>query len=934
MPLNNFKGKYSQGSFPILTDEHLDCNSKNIVYLVTCKLCAVQYIGETARAFGVRMREHWDKIRKGDRSQLVYEHFQSDERHRSTQIEDMLRFQIIEKIRTDNLANQDQSLIRKRRLERELFWIARLRTAYPLGLNDRLQALGIAGNATDKNFEDFNFYRVANLFSIKPRKNRGRRLKKKKGGFGWDDFASFRDELEHTFRSDKRQLETLILSKQRAFLERFIAMEHFATLPKEVRYFLKNRVSYSKKTKPVRKKEEPVIWKIGFTHKILEDLNLRAIYNMKDVRQLLPAEIRKKNVFKQVFSYNKTIGSKILNYNKVLKEVQDLTYDDIASMECECSSSRLSDAHHGHVMTGNLDIIRDDKLKQLCSYGTKFREVPSLRRDDVKRKFRESVDELILKLVRKHKIPKNRLKCWQERFLYHIDRKIDCLGRTKRWNAPVLSNRDSKLELDRLQERFVITVVDKAAGNFAFTCRKFYLLRLAQELGLNNRQPGNDTYEFQDNTEEVICNDLFSKLGEFNALPGDSDRKIAMLYHNPKFHKNPVKFRFIAGNVKVATSKLDEIVAKILKMCKGHFANLCKKYEGFSGVRYCFDIEKSADLKVGLDRFQGDARSISINDFATLYTLFEHDHLVSNMTWMLGRLSKNSGCQSVRVNHDSAHWARNNNSEGTYSITEIIEMISFLIGNSYIKAFGRVFRQTKGIIMGGKSSGWLSDCSLMVDEFKFIDRKVKEGSLELARSFRGLNRYRDDCTALNIDDFRQLARDIYPPSLELSQENDDLNQATVLDMHVTISEGHFRTKVYNKTDSFPFEVISMPFLESNIDRRICYKVFYSQVLRYERLCSDQEDFTDRVRLLGNTLLRRGYNLDRINKEFRRVIGTYRTEFERWDIPTDSQIWFKDIFNNPLNANSLNNAPLPIDILPFSQPLPDNLGPRLTFFSQH
>ena len=95
-------------------------------------------------------------------------------------------------------------------------------------------------------------------------------------------------------------------------------------------------------------------------------------------------------------------------------------------------------------------------------------------------------------------------------------------------------------------------------------------------------------------------------------------------------------------------------------------------------------------------------------------------------------------------------------------------------------------------------------------------------------------------------------------------------------MHVTILEGHFRTKVYNKTDSFPFEVIAIPFLESNIDRKICYKVFYSQVLRYERLCSYQEDFTDRVRLLGNTLLRRGYNLDRLNKEFRRVIGTYRT----------------------------------------------------------
>ena len=62
----------------------------------------------------------------------------------------MLRFQIIEKIKTDDILNQDQGLIRKGRLERELYWIAKLRTAYPLGLNDRLQALGIAGNAPDR----------------------------------------------------------------------------------------------------------------------------------------------------------------------------------------------------------------------------------------------------------------------------------------------------------------------------------------------------------------------------------------------------------------------------------------------------------------------------------------------------------------------------------------------------------------------------------------------------------------------------------------------------------------------------------------------------------------------------------------------------------------------------------------------------------------
>ena len=86
MPLNNFKGSYNQGSFPLLTDENLNCKSVNVVYLITCKVCSMQYVGETSREFGVRMREHWDKIRHGDKSQLIYAHFQSDNLHRSRNI--------------------------------------------------------------------------------------------------------------------------------------------------------------------------------------------------------------------------------------------------------------------------------------------------------------------------------------------------------------------------------------------------------------------------------------------------------------------------------------------------------------------------------------------------------------------------------------------------------------------------------------------------------------------------------------------------------------------------------------------------------------------------------------------------------------------------------------------------------------------------------
>ena len=282
------------------------------------------------------------------------------------------------------------------------------------------------------------------------------------------------------------------------------------------------------------------------------------------------------------------------------------------------------------------------------------------------------------------------------------------------------------------------------------------------------------------------------------------------------------------------------------------------------------------------------------------------------------------------MGYEKAYWTKDINKDNTFSIAEIIEMIQLLIGESYIKAFGMNFRQIKGIIMGGKCSGWLSDCSLMVDEFKYIDRKVKGGELELARKFKGLNRYRDDCTALNLDNFRTLAQDIYPPSLELSQENEDLSQAAVLDMFVSVRDGYFRTKVYNKTDSFPFNVVSMPFLESNISSRICYKVFFSQVLRYQRLCSFRQDFEDRVYLLGKNLEERGYSVTKLGKEFRQVVDNYRLEFEKWDIPINSSSWFRLIFTNPLNRFSPSRSG---SITPFSQPLAINIATRFITLSQ-
>ena len=286
--------------------------------------------------------------------------------------------------------------------------------------------------------------------------------------------------------------------------------------------------------------------------------------------------------------------------------------------------------------------------------------------------------------------------------------------------------------------------------------------------------------------------------------------------------------------------------------------------------------------------------SISINDFSTLYTLFDHEHLLGNISWLLHKLSKNSNLRHIRIGYDRAWWVLGSSEGIVYSLEDILEMIDYLVKNSYIKAFGNLFRQAKGIIMGGKSSGWLSDCSLMVDEFRYIDMKIKSGFLAEARKFKLFRRYRDDCTSLNIENFMTVASEIYPPSLTLTQENEQPDRVNVLDMVAEIQDGRVVTKVYCKTDHFPFQVISLPFLDSNLDTKICYKVFYGQVIRFQRLCSFKVDFEIRVKFLATILQNRGYKLAYLQRQFCRAVDRYISEFQRWTLPLDLRSWFSDI----------------------------------------
>ena len=99
----------------------LNCNSTNVVYLLSCKVCGVQYVGSTSTRFRLRFNNHKSRIRAHARDDLIYQHF-NGETHNG--IED-LDIQLIDQV------NDERDL-----LDREGQRAYRLKCVKPHGLNE------------------------------------------------------------------------------------------------------------------------------------------------------------------------------------------------------------------------------------------------------------------------------------------------------------------------------------------------------------------------------------------------------------------------------------------------------------------------------------------------------------------------------------------------------------------------------------------------------------------------------------------------------------------------------------------------------------------------------------------------------------------------------------------------------------------------------
>lgn len=116
-PTNSFSSAVTKELFEI-TDE-MNCNTKNVIYLINCIKCQKQYVGQTGRRLKDRLNSHRSNIHNNKQTAVAI-HF-NEPLHNYTHL----------KIIPIEIVNESAD-----RINRETFWIQKLKTKYPSGLNN------------------------------------------------------------------------------------------------------------------------------------------------------------------------------------------------------------------------------------------------------------------------------------------------------------------------------------------------------------------------------------------------------------------------------------------------------------------------------------------------------------------------------------------------------------------------------------------------------------------------------------------------------------------------------------------------------------------------------------------------------------------------------------------------------------------------------
>ena len=196
--------------------------------------------------------------------------------------------------------------------------------------------------------------------------------------------------------------------------------------------------------------------------------------------------------------------------------------------------------------------------------------------------------------------------------------------------------------------------------------------------------------------------------------------------------------------------------------------------------------------------------------------------------------------------------------------------------------------------MGSDPAPFMANLFLFYFEDKWI-RKTKRKDLILARKFGNVFRFIDDLAAINDSgEFEKVIQEIYPPELELKKENVNNTEASFLDLDIKIRNNKFVLGLYDKREHFPFSIVRMPYITSNMPSKIFYSSLGAEILRIGRTTNDFGRFKLSSKKITERMIKQGASHHKTQQCFCKLFGRHFDVFKPFAATCDD---FLDLLMN-------------------------------------
>ena len=384
----SFKSNLTGKEYKTISYDRLSCGSTNVIYGIHCVHCGLVYVGETGRSLRSRMNGHRSAIKKGGQS-LLHRHF-----HQPDHSVDDMRVQILEKVYH---SSENPTLLTSLRRTRELFWIKELGTAKPYGFNDQIKGVGTLSSISCKKT---NIYSLFNKQPIRKRSHGKRHYNKRtpQPDATTSTLVDLVDMIEKPegVHNINTKLFSISFPQLRSLQKLALESTNFDYSSAEYRVIaIILDIANYRLFRPVRSDvpaEKPKHFlKIKFLNKAVDAINLPALLRSTSVTDKIPVYFRDKEPPIVSYEYTSTVASKLFNFAPTLSNLNVSEYLS-NSQTSQCKKSKFCYEPHGHVITGDLRVIENAKLRELVAKGPKYREPNRVNWKATETMFLESID--------------------------------------------------------------------------------------------------------------------------------------------------------------------------------------------------------------------------------------------------------------------------------------------------------------------------------------------------------------------------------------------------------------------------------------------------------------------------------------------------------------------------------------------------------------